>query len=166
MKIMLMGYAEHGKTSIADLIQNYGITFKDSSLVAAHKVVFPAIGKQMGYETPEECHADRRNHRALWYELIKAYNHQNKAALASDIFSECDMYVGIRNKDEFLAAKSQNLFDIAIWVDASKRLPIEDKSSCNVSPELADRILDNNGTLSETELKLHKLMQQILSLPL
>lgn len=165
MKIMLMGYAEHGKTSVAQLIQEYGISSIDSSLIAAETVIYPAIGEMMGYDSPETCHADRRNHRPLWYELIKAYNHLDKAALTKDIFARCDMYVGIRNTEEFNAAKKAGLFDIAIWVDASNRLPIESEKSCSVHPGLADVILDNNGTFAHTKGEVAELMK-ILSVPL
>ncbi|MNL63682.1 hypothetical protein D3C87_1878370 [compost metagenome] len=54
------------------------------------------------------------------------------------------------------------MFDYAIWVDASDRLPPEDASSCTVEPWMADFVLDNNGTLEDLKLNLQQLMGSLL----
>ena len=41
------------------------------------------------------------------------------------------------------------MFDLVIWVDASNRLPLEDKESFNIDKSCAHIILDNNGTYNE-----------------
>jgi hypothetical protein len=55
----------------------------------------------------------------------------------------------MRDKEEFNECVKQNLFDIIIWVDASKRLPLEPGTSFNIDMSDADIIVENNGTFEE-----------------
>ncbi len=61
------------------------------------------------------------------------------------------------DREEILECKRQNLFDLIIWVDASDRLPLEDKSSFNIDKGLADIIIDNNTTYDDFESKVIRL---------
>jgi len=150
MKLMIMGYGRHGKDTVCEILkEKYGFTFESSSYVAAKHVVFPVLRDLIGYQTIDECYADRHNHRALWYELIKAFNHNDPAALARLIFSEHRIYCGIRNIEEFRAAKEAGLFDYAIWVDRSEVLPAETTNSCTIHIGLSDWVIDNNGDLDD-----------------
>ncbi|QXN72353.1 MazG-like nucleotide pyrophosphohydrolase [Rhodobacter phage RcSimone-Hastad] len=180
-KLLIMGYARHGKDTVCELLRDrYGLKFTSSSQFCAEHVVFPVVKKmwddyndeQRGrnlpvpampnYATVEECFADRANHRALWYDLITAHNTPDKSRLGREIFEENDVYCGIRNAREFHALKNAGVFHWAIWVDASERgMPVEDKSSCTVEPWMADFILDNNGTLEDLERGLNVLMRGI-----
>jgi hypothetical protein len=106
------------------------------------------------------------NHRQEWYEQIAAYNTPDKARLAREIYAEADMYVGIRSLDEFFAVRREGLFDYAIWVDASKRLPPESAASCTVTPLQADMTLDNNGTLEQLRINTINLYWDLIALDL
>ena len=64
-------------------------------------------------------------------------------------FQKNDVYCGNRSREEVQAAREAGLFDYAIWVDASQRLPLEDASSISVTEADADFIIDNNGTEEE-----------------
>lgn len=180
-KIVVMGYARHGKDTVCELLRDkYGLTFTSSSQFCAERVVFPAVqqmwadynDEQKGrnlpppsvpnYKTADECFADRGNHRALWFDLITAHNTPDKARLGREIFEENHVYCGIRNAREFHGLKNAGVFDWAIWVDATERgMPIEDKSSCTVEPWMADFILDNNGSVEDLERNLEVLMRGI-----
>lgn len=50
----------------------------------------------------------------------------------------------MRDKEEIKECIKQGLFDLIVWVDASKRLPEEDSSSFNIDISCADIIIDNN----------------------
>lgn len=146
MKLMVMGYGRHGKDTAAGLLASrWGLSFGSSSEAAAGVVILPALRGVLGYRTAGECYRDRHNFRALWFELIAAYNCRDPARLSRLVLSDNDVYCGIRSVDEFLAARREGLFDFAVWVDASSRLGPEDPDSCTVGPHLADYILDNNG---------------------
>ena len=160
MKLMIMGYGRHGKDTMCEILkEKYVFTFGSSSYVAAKHVVFPVLRDLIGYQTVDECYADRHNHRALWYELIKAFNHNDPAALARLIFSEHRIYCGIRSIEEFRAAKEAGLFDYALWVDRSEVLPSETTNSCTVHTELADLVVNNNGDLGDLEYQVGQVIR-------
>lgn len=156
MKIMVCGYARHGKDQFCEYM---GIPFNSSSRVALDKVIWDAIGH--GFADKDECYELRVNHRSTWYNLIKAYNTPDLTRLCRDIFEENDIYCGIRDREEFLAAKQQRLFDLSIWVDASGRVPPEDSSSCTLTPDDCDIVITNNGSLYDLEMKARRIAQTL-----
>ncbi|ATN93266.1 hypothetical protein [Marinobacter phage PS6] len=162
MKLMVMGYGRHGKDTVCELLKEmYGLSFASSSFAAAEYAIYPVLRDLIGYGTLEDCYNDRHNHRTLWYELIKAFNHRDKACLGRLIYRDYDIYAGIRNIEEFKAIDDAGLFDYAIWVDRSKVLPAETTNSCTVHPGLADYILDNNGDLDELRSEIRMMMPRL-----
>ncbi|WP_444891767.1 hypothetical protein ACJJIE_00205 (plasmid) [Microbulbifer sp. TRSA001] len=155
MKLMVMGYGRHGKDTFCELS---GMSFESSSMFAAERAVFPVLAPLYGYESLEQCYADRAHHRAEWYQLIEEYNTPDKTRLSREIFGGVEIYCGIRCEQEFLAVREAGLFDLAIWVDASERLPKEPSDSISVRPEHADIVISNNGTLAEFKVKVARLV--------
>jgi dephospho-CoA kinase len=150
MKVLILGNARHGKDTLAELFnQHFGLTFMSSSQASADFFLYNQLKDKYGYTTSEECFEDRVNHREEWYQAICNYNKDNRARLAQDILSRSDCYVGMRDKEEFNECVKQKLFDIIIWVDASKRLPLEPGTSFNINMSDADIIVENNGTYEE-----------------
>ena len=150
MKILILGNARHGKDTLAELFNKYfELTFMSSSQASADFFLYNQLKDKYGYTTSEECFEDRVNHREEWYQAICDYNKNNRARLAQDILSRSDCYVGMRDKEEFNECVKQKLFDIIIWVDASKRLPLEPGTSFNINMSDADIIVENNGTFEE-----------------
>src|SRR6266705_4108782 len=96
IKLMILGYARHGKDTVADILRdNLKLTFASSSFAAAEKVMVPYfLSKGVTYSSLDECYADRVNHRAEWYDQIKAYNTPDRARLAREIYADNDVYVG------------------------------------------------------------------------
>jgi len=154
MKILLLGHKNHGKDTVCKLLEGHGYTSVSSSQYAFDTFLWPALSAF--YDTKEQALADKDNRRALWYELICLYNKDNPARMAVEIFADNDIYNGMRSLDEFNACLEQGLFDLIVWVDASERLPLEDKSSMGITLEHVKScgvrlvIIDNNG--SEAEL--------------
>lgn len=150
MKILILGNARHGKDTLAELFnEHFGLTFMSSSQASADFFLYNQLKDKYGYTTSEECFNDRVNHREEWYQAICDYNKDNRARLAQDILSRSNCYVGMRDKEEFNECVKQKLFDIIIWVDASKRLPLEPGTSFNINISDADVIVENNGTFEE-----------------
>lgn len=149
VKILIIGYARHGKDSVCEILRDrFGYRFVSSSYFAAEKVVFPALAEQYGYATVEEAYADRSNHRAEWFNLIAEYNAEDLTRLAREMLVEHDIYCGMRNREELLACQEQGVFDYYIWVDATERgLPAEDESSCTVMQQDTQYTVTNNGTV-------------------
>ena len=153
MKIMICGHAQHGKDTFAELL---GIPYKSSSVCALDAFLWEVWGKQ-NYKTKNDCYADRHSHRAFWKANIKGYNTPDLTKLAKYIYSENDVYVGIRDLEEFYQCEKENLFDLSIWVDRSKHKPPEPESSNQIRDFMCDVTIDNNGSIIELERKAKRL---------
>ncbi len=162
MKMIIFGFKEHGKDTACEYLEEkYGISFSASSWHACKTFLFDQIKDRFGYQTHEECFEDRRNHRQLWYEAIRDYNREDRARMGREIFAANVIYCGIRDREEFEALKSEGAFDLAVWVDAGKRLPPEDSTSMNLTVRDSDRVIDNNGTLEDLYRELDLLAQDM-----
>lgn len=147
LKLMIVGHGRHGKDTVCDLLKGYGYNFTSSSLHCS-QIVFDALKDKYGYSTKEECFNDRHNHRKEWFDIITDYNTPDRSRIAKEIYENNSLYAGMRNREEFLQCKEAKIFDYAVWVDASKRLPPEDESSMNIKKEDCDFCIDNNGDLT------------------
>lgn len=164
LKLLILGHAGHGKDTACLLLQEmFGLRFQSSSMFCLRHIVFPALKDKYGYASEEECYADRVNHRAEWYELIAAFNEGDETRLARGILEESDIYCGLRAKRELHACRNSRIFDAIIWIDASDRLPSEDKSSCTVEPWMSDFVVDNNGNVEDLRRNLHAVLDSILA---
>lgn len=144
-KLIIIGYGRHGKDTVCDILkEKYNFNFISSSQYCSEKVIFPILSPMYGYKTTDECYNDRHNHRKEWYDLIANHNADDPSRLGKDILSEYDIYCGLRRKEELQSLIYQDVCDYVIWVDASKRLPPEDESSCTVTQSMADYTIDNN----------------------
>lgn len=135
-RLILLGHARHGKDTVADLLRDrHGFKPMGSSLFACERVILPWFRDWAGrhYPSVEACYADRGNHRATWFDLICAYNREDPARLARELFEAGhDVYVGMRSAREFEAAR--HLADVVVWVDALGRLPPEPADSFDLDP--------------------------------
>ena len=158
MKLCIIGAARWGKDSMAEILQEeFGLKFKSSSQASSEIFIYDALKEKYNYKTPEECFEDRVNHRVEWHDLICEYNKNDKARLAKKILKHADAYVGMRDSSEIKECITQGLFNLIIWVDASKRLPLESKESFNIEIRDADIIIDNNGNFEEFREKVIRL---------
>jgi len=157
-KLLIIGSARHGKDTFAEILQDkFGLKFESSSQAAADIFIYEKLKDKYGYNDSVECFVDRVNHRQEWYEMICDYNKDDKARLAKSILESSDCYVGMRDAGEIAESINQGLFDLIIWVDGSKRLPLEDGGSFNIDMSLADIIIENNTTLEDFERKVYRL---------
>ncbi|MGR5365844.1 hypothetical protein [Photobacterium damselae] len=165
-KIIITGYAEHGKDTACEyLYKKFGITFESSSHTACELFLFDDLKKEHGYKTFDECYEDRRNHRKLWADKISEFNRINGLdALGKVIFERVDCYNGIRKLAELNALKSSGLVDLVIWLDASERMPPESIESMDIPPNVADITISNNGSIDELKVRLNELGEYLLSL--
>lgn len=161
MKLMIIGHARHGKDTVCNMLTNmYGLTFMSSSYFVAEKCVRPYLeARGIVYDTLDQCYADRVNHRAAWFSAIDEYNIPDRARLGRALYSEFDMYCGLRNRPELLALKEEKAFDYCFWVDRSIHTEPESPSSCTVLPTDADFIIDNNGDMDHLRRQIIKAME-------
>lgn len=162
-KLLIIGHARHGKDTVAEKIRDkMGLRFTSSSLFVGQEFIWPTWGIER-YSTFDEMFADRVNHRKTWADLISAYNTPDKTKTAATMLSRgFDMYVGMRRRDELTACREAGLFDHVIWVDASKRLPLESADSMELVASDADTCLDNNGFMETLDFFVDLLRPEIL----
>lgn len=158
-KIFIIGHKRHGKDTVANMLNERGFKFVSSTDYVARHIVYPKL--KHVYESVEDCIADRDGFRKLWYLYINEYVENDLTKLTKEIFKVSDLRVGVRNSVELEAAKQAKLVDYVIWVNASKRLPLEDSNSISVKQSQADYVIDNNGTeedlVKQFELLIKKL---------
>ena len=149
-KLLVLGNMRHGKDTFGEILRDHmSLSFQSSSQAAADIFIYDELKGRYGYETPEECFEDRINHRAEWFDLITAYNSEDRSRLAKSILEINDCYIGMRNRKEVEGCIAEGIFDLIVWVDASERLPLEDSDSFDIDKSCADFIVENNGTLEE-----------------
>lgn len=149
MKIYICGYSRHGKDTVAEyLSEQLELKFISSSRFAFEKFIYDKI--KHNYKNKEEAYNDRHNNRNQWFNFIKEYNKDDKSRLSKNIFFEYDIYVGIRNRNEFLSYKKYA--DLSIWINSNNRKNIEDLSSCTIKEEDCDFTIYNNGDKKKIKL--------------
>ncbi len=159
-KLLVISHARFGKDTFCQILKDgWNYDFVSSSYAAADKVVYPVVAPKYGYTNLTECYSDRVNHRAEWKDLITAYNTPDKTRLAREIMSENDIYCGMRCHLELQACKDINLFDKIVWVDASYRKEPEPLSSNTLTRDMADYVIDNNGSVNDLILETFKFMR-------
>ena len=163
-KLLVIGHGRHGKDTVCEMLRDdYDYSFESSSQFCSKLFIYNNLKEKYGYETEEQCYADRHNHRAEWYDAICDYNVPDAATLGREMFSAYDIYCGLRNKREFFAMKNTGVFDYCIWVDRSMHLPPESSDSMSLEQWMADFTIDNNGTLENLKFNLDKLMRHLTS---
>lgn len=161
-RLLIIGHARHGKDTVAEMIRDtMGLKFTSSSVFVGQEAIWPMWGQER-YPDFEAMFEDRVNHRSLWFNLITAYNTPDKSRTGRTMLERgYDMYVGMRNVDEYKACIEAELFDEVIWVDRSQHLDPEPKDSMTLNESMATMIVNNNGDLSalkETILVLQSVL--------
>lgn len=165
MKILIIGHGRHGKDTVAEIIKlHFGMEFKSSSQAAADIFIYDELKDKYGYKTPEECYADRSNHRKEWHDLICGYNEKDKARLAKEILKNADIYVGMRSSEEIDDCIHQNLFDYVIGVyDPRKELEPKDSFDIDLWQD-SDFIIPNGGSLWDLRRKVFRIVNKLVGL--
>lgn len=149
-KILILGYARHGKDTFANYLSSLiDVKLMSSSKFANESIIYPWFKERFpGYYTDADaCFADRGNWRPQWHKLIADYNTPDRTRLARKILQLNDGYIGMRCIHEVKACLEAKLFQRVYWVDASRREPKEDSRSNSVHYDSSCMIkVDNNGT--------------------
>lgn len=163
-RILIIGHAQHGKDTVAEMLRDhYGINFASSSHFAIQKAVWPMVKDKGPWKSSDELYADRANHREMLFHAIRAYNLIPGPSLAEQMFQEgFDCYVGMRSRAEFEG--SRRSFNAVVWVDASERKPLEGEGSMELCRDDADIRIDNNRDLEWLRMWVNRLALHYLAL--
>jgi hypothetical protein len=148
--VLVLGHKEHGKGTFTDLLASvHSLSGISSSDYSNEFIVFPALKEKYGYNTPEECYADRRSSdeiRSEWFQLIAGFNALDGTSLARAILKNYIVYDGMRNDLELESCIEQQIFKTVFWVDAAQRKPLESEQSMKIKYDPSYMIfVDNNG---------------------
>lgn len=161
-KLLLLGKAGHGKTSIALTL---GVSYQYKA-ISSSAFAFQYCGLSQAlaafYPDSKAALADKDSARAFWKEWISMYTRVEPDRLARQILEYYDLYEGMRSLREFEACQKAQLFDYVIWVEAGARTGLQD-STMEMRSHHADFTLDNNGTPQETGRRLSALMDNIMT---
>lgn len=157
-RLLIVGHKNHGKDTVAEMMQDiYGFTFESSSVAAARIFLYEKLKVKYGYGSFMECFKDRDNHRPEWYNEIENYNREDKARLAKDILATSNIYVGMRSEIEIDECLRQNLFDLIIGI-YDPRKPLEDERSFKINLwQKAHIVIPNAEGLKELQYRIHEL---------
>ncbi|QNN99782.1 hypothetical protein P67b_00023 [Ruegeria phage Tedan] len=190
-KILVLGHAQHGKDTVCELLdREVDLTFTSSSMFCAERVIRPTLlgalataqfaewratdpnhheallheMHEMGQlaDNAMDLYADRKNHRAMWFDMIRWFNSKDQARLGREIFAENDIYCGLRSAEEMVALMRTGIVDHVVWVDASHRKPPESADSCTVTRGMADTVINNNGDLAALNRNVVKWIEENL----
>lgn len=164
MRLIVTGYAQHGKDTACEILRDrYGMKFVSSSYFVMVVAVAPYLAERgIVYNSPEEMYADRVNHRPAWKKAIEEYNTPDASRLGRMLFEAGnDVYCGLRDVRELKALTRlrephfkdpiglRPFITTTIWVDALKRKPPEPETSITIKQSDCAFTLDNNGTLED-----------------
>jgi len=157
--ILVLGHGEHGKGTTSEILCSaYGHETCSSSEVA-FPYIYPLLKEARDYSDEAEALEHKKLERLLWKEAITLLNSPDKSTLSKLILSKANIYDGMRCHMEFEASK--HLFDHIIWVDASRRKPVDPSMAIKFDPDTM-HYLDNNGTEQELLQKLSNLYESYI----
>lgn len=165
-RLMVLGHGRHGKDTVCEYLrERFGFRFVSSSRFVGEKAVWPRIKHR--YENFEQAYEARNRdgaERQVWFAAICDYNKNDPARLTRELYADGnDIYCGLRNRTEYVAAAKEGLFDYSIWIDASARMPPEPKTSITVLPTDADYVVNNNDSITVLHQLLNTLVAGMLS---
>lgn len=151
LKIIVVGHAEHGKDEVASILElELGLMNISATHILVHNIVPQSFLNDIGLSR-EELELNKGQYRKQLFNFVRQYNKSKnrESSFIEYVLSASDIYTGVRAKEELQGAKDRakelgwNL--VVIWVDASKRKPLENKEIMSIEPDMADIIIDNNS---------------------
>lgn len=166
MRLFIAGDPESGKDALGLAIEKlFKMPACSSSLAAMPHVYGMSPELKLKYPDARAAWEDRRTpeNRVLWHDYIVKLNTPNLTTLGRILLEDHDVYVGIRNPDEFEACKKAGLCDLSIWVTSDIRGSKESAKSNGMSPHMCDMEFRNNcETLGELETKVQRVFGRML----
>ena len=160
-RFLVAGNSRSGKDTFAEAMVKHAGGFlraKSSSMMALEVFLYDRLVGHygLGYNSLEEAFEDRFNHREIWFNEITAYNDGDRTRLATKIFESNNIYVGMRNREEFRICRP--LVNLAIWVDSDRGF---EHDGDQVSRDDCDIVIPNFEGLEDLDYRAWRLIQII-----
>lgn len=150
-RILFVGHGRHGKDTACETLAA-ATGWRNAGTLSAYLTDY--VAKHLGIR-PELAYARRHADRDLWRKLGDEYRKDDPARLVRDAFAAGDITGGCRARVEIEAVRRDSLADLIVWVDARFRHPAD--PTLEFGPEVADVIIDNNGTEAEFRARVQRL---------
>jgi hypothetical protein len=150
-RILFVGHGRHGKDTACETLAA-ATGWKNAGTLSYY--LAPYVAAKLGLSVAD-CYARRQEHRDEWRRLGDEYRKDDPARLVKDAFAAGDVTGGCRARIEIDAVRDQSLADLIVWVDARFRHPAD--PTLEFGPEVADLIIDNNGTEAEFRRRVQRL---------
>lgn len=138
-KIAILGYGRHGKDLVAEIVSKFTrLRYGGSTSWIALPYVAKALDvhQQIAWDS-------RHDNRQFWYDFCNHLRRNDASFLVKKVLKAGDLVVGLRDKEEVVSLKRDNLVRATIWVDASPRIEAKDHTVA-FGPEDCDMVLKNH----------------------
>lgn len=167
MKIMVLGHKDHGKTTVAEMLQSkFGFRFTDTTeqlmQIARHYVQnTPSCG--LNWVTfAEHYNKNKDLVRPLMKTALQQYTKNDPARFIKEQYEKCDVYAGCRSSTEYKAAKG--VIDFTFWVQDPRKEENDPTMDIVFDPDTMIHI-NNNGSLLQLECNLKHTLYQLAGIP-
>lgn len=133
MRILILGHANHGKTTTAMMLRRYGFRVVDASDLNIDRFIEEELAKPTPKGVPKTPSAMKKQilenkdeYRKALFDSLRAYTKDEPDKFAKYVLTKSDVYVGMRSVEEYKA--SDYLFDIVLVVNSADK-PEEPRES-------------------------------------
>lgn len=151
-KLAIIGKSRAGKDTAGLYIGEISDLRYNGSL---SKIVNPLIAKSLGI-SQEGSWRTRHKHPEFWRDWCNNFRKQDPLRIIRQAVQECDIIIGIRSRDEFCAACSNNLIDLTIWIENPK---VPEDITLELTQDDADIIITNTATIKDFKRKLYNFIK-------
>lgn len=151
MNILVQGYSESGKTTAAKMISEL---IGSPPPINCSDIIIRDFATANGLD-PNDILKNKDQHRQQLFMFGKAAQEKDPAYPVSEAFKKTKVVTGIRRQENLDAA--MNFIDLIIWID---RDLAKKNSTDELSPDHADVVIDNNGSLDDMKIQLIAALQE------
>ena len=141
MRILILGHANHGKTTTAMMLRRYGFKVVDTSDLNIDRYIQEELAKPTPKGVPKTPSAMKKQilenkdaFRQKLFDSLREYTKDEPDKFAKYVLQKSDVYVGMRSYEEFKA--SEYLFDLVLHVHDYNK-PEESRESYDLQDHLS-----------------------------
>jgi hypothetical protein len=167
MNIMILGHKEHGKTTLAELLNyRFGFTFVDTTIrlrdiTKEYLTSNPQLGLSSGV-FHQQFHTNKDKVRHVMVEALADYNKDDPVRFIKEQFERCNVYAGCRSNAQYEAAKP--FIDLTFWIKDNRKEENDPTMEIEYQPDMI--LIDNSGTKLQLESKVKQALHQKAGVPI